>query len=192
MYIFVFMFTEPNKTLVPPSLSPDLTQLYSLLNSDARRLFNRVYFWLWRYLLNKRAYLSRSAILYYYWAINQLRINADLTTSELALLSFVYQVSDKGTKPVHSKVVYNGIFPDYVRHTKIVIICNLINRGYLCRSPKDPDPARKYYSIPWPPHPVWISLTPSGVMLIRGIESKLYDIVLHSSLDDITGKNKKG
>ena len=179
-------------TVSPPVLPTELNQLYSLLNPEAKVLFNRVFVWLWSYLVNKRLYLRSWPVLYYYWGVDAARKDAGLNSSELAILTFAWQLSANGTKVFNSFQIYNSSFinPELIFASRQNIMNHLVKLGYLSRSCKDP--ARKYYSIPWPPKKVFISFTYKGVMLIKNIESKLYDIVLHSSLDEITGNNKKG
>jgi len=185
------MTVEKDRTSSPPSLPPELNSLYSLLNPESKKLFNKVFVWLWRYVIDRRIYLRSGAVLYYYWAIDILRKQSDLNTSDLSVLTFIYQVTDKGAKAIHSDRIYNSaVVPHLPLNSKQLIISKLVRLGYLSRSFRDPQ--HKYQRQPWPPHPVFVSFTSKGVMLIKGIESKLYDLVLHSSLDDITGNNKKG
>jgi len=186
------MQIRKDKESSPPSLTPDLTQLYSLLTPEVRGLFNKVFYWLWRYLVDKRIYLRSWPVLYYYWCVDTIRKEVGLNSSELAVLTFAWQLSNNGTKTISSFQVYNSKFvtPYLLFESRQNIMNRLVKLGYLSRSCKDP--ARKHYSAPWPPKRIFISFTTSGVMLIKGIESMLYYLVLHSSLDEITGNNKKG
>ena len=184
--------TKSTKLSSAPSLSPSLTTLYQTLNVNDRRLFVKIYRYLWGVVAPASRFVRSYGLLYSYWALDLLRVRADLTTTELSLLSYLYQVTNKGRKYIHTAAIYNSaVLPGLVEHTKCCRITDLVRRGFIIRNWRDPI-ANKYTSryFGWR-SPVFICLTPSGVALVENIEKDLYKLLLSTSLDDITGRNKK-
>ena len=178
-----------NKTELP-LLPPSLSFIYSTLPDNYKRLFIKIYRWLWSYALNKRTYMRRGAVLYYYWAVDISRLRLGLTTSELALLSYLYQITNEGANYIHSDMVYDSkVLPNLQQVSKLEVLKRIKRKGYICRSYRDP--SAPYLALSFASHPVFITLTGSGVAVIKRIKEDLYDIVYHHSLDDITGVNKK-
>jgi hypothetical protein len=185
--------TNPSVLPSPPSLSPDLTQDYQELSIDMRRLFVKVFKFLWGEV-NRRKFTDRGDLVTCYWALDLIRDRLSLTTSQLSLLSYLYQITNKGRNTVHSDRLYHSaILPHLSRSTynvsMQVMIWQLIKLNYVSRSTRDlSDP---YYSRSRSRHPVFIKLTLKGVQLIEGIEKDMYKLLLNSSLNDLTGVNKK-
>ena len=79
--------------------------------------------------------------------------------------------------------------PGVKTQSKQQYISELVRRGYVVRSFRNPD--NPHYKISFRSHPVFIRLTPSGIALITGIEKDLYKLLLNTSLNDLTGVNNK-
>lgn len=175
--------------LSPPSLSPSLSTVYSMLSQDSKQLFNRAFMFLWSYLHPKASYLQFGGVLYYYYAIDMLRVRYDLTTSELSLLSYLYGVSDSGAKVVHSQTVYSGmLLPHLCRATKANTLALLNKRGFVVRLSRNP--ALPYLQRSISKHREYIQMTAKGVDVINNINRDLYKLLRDSSLNDIIGANK--
>jgi hypothetical protein len=181
-----------NQDLSPsslPSLSPSLQLNYNSMPIELQRLFIKVFRYCWN-VANSRRFVSRGGVLFNYWCIDQLRRKQGLTTSQLALLSYIYTITNKGTTVIHSKQVYQSkVLPDNKRISILQLLYKLGALGYLSRSTSDP--SRSCYSSGYSQQPVFITLTRSGVQVIEDIEKDLYKLLLRSSLDDLTGKHKK-
>ena len=174
---------------VPPPLSPSLTNLYNTLDSFNKGVFMQVFRFIWGYLFGCFALIRRSGVLYQYWIIDTLRDRAKLTASELSALSWLYHITDKGTKYIHSEQFYSsGCVTDLQPQSKLVLLNILKRRGYITRHMRDP--SAPYLSRSYQNHYVFIFLTRSGVNLIEGIEKNMYKLLLNSSLDDLTGIKK--
>lgn len=173
-----------------PSLSPSLHLLYLNLTKDNQRLFIKVYKYLWGVVCPLSRFVKYSGVLYSFWAVDRLRHRFNLSTSQLAALSYIYQVTNKGANIIHSNVVYNGmLLPHVLLGAKQHILSGLVSLGYVSRSTKDA--SAPYLSRSYSSHPVFIRLTSSGVALIEGIEKDLYGLLLNTSLNELTGTNKK-
>lgn len=174
----------------PPSLPPELKTIYVNLSIENQNIFNKVFLWVWRYIFNLRAFVKRSNGVVMFWAFNDLREKADLTASQLSVLSFIYYFSGCGRDILHSDRVYNGpLLPNDLMQSKQHIIYDLIQKGYLTRSTRDI--SAPYLSRSVSRHPVFISLTRAGVQVIEGIEKDLYKVLLNTSYNELTGINKK-
>jgi DNA-binding MarR family transcriptional regulator len=173
-----------------PSLPSQLRSTYTLLSVDNQRLFVRVFNWVWSYVFNLRVMMRRGGVLYYYWIVDISRVKHNLTPSELSLLAFIYHSSGCGVNIIHSDVVYNGpLLPDIVRHSKECLLSELIRRGFISRStrnPQQPYSQKAQHSR----QPVFISMTRSGVQTIEEIEKDLYKVLHNSSLNELTGIKK--
>lgn len=142
----------------------------------------------WDYLLPRKAFNN---VMCSFWVVDLLRIRFKLTTTELSFLSYLYQITRKGASIVHSELVYNGfIRPDIQDSQKKTILRQLRDKGYLIRLRRDP--SQPYLSRFISHHLVFVQLTPKGVAVIHDIEKEMYKLLLNTSLDDLTGVNKKG
>ena len=174
-----------------PSLTPRLTNLYNSLDSFNKGVFMQVFRFIWSYLFGCNTLMRRSGVLYNFWLVDSIRLRFSLTTSELSALSFLYKVSNKGVNLVRSELFYNGpVLPDLLVVSKINLLHDLKQAGYITRHTKDPG---QPYSqrAQHNKQPVFICLTSSGARVIEGIEKDMYKILLNTSLDDLTGLNKK-
>lgn len=173
-----------------PSLPPSLSSVYSSLSPDMQKVFIRVFRFLWNYVCPLSRFIGHGGVLYSYWAIDMLRVKIDLTPSELSMLAYLYQVTDKGNKTIHSDIIYNSIIlPHILIQSKQGILNDLKHKRFISRSTRDA--SQPYLSRSYQKQPVFISLTPAGVRLIEGIEKDLYKILVNSSLDELTRANKK-
>lgn len=171
-----------------PSLSPSLLNSYNMLTDVNKKLFNKVYRYLWG-VVNSRRFVDRGGVLSSFWAVDLLRDRYKLNTSELSLLSFLYQITCRGAVVVHSdQVINSGALPHLLLISKNRLLVTLKHRGYISRSTRNP--ATPYYSRYTFRNPVYITLTRSGVEVVENIERDLYKILLHSSLDELTGNKK--
>jgi hypothetical protein len=177
-------------TPVPPSLSPELLSIYLGFNEENKRIFLKMFNYLWSVVAPARKFISFGGVLYAYWAVDLLRERAGLCSSELSLLSYIYQVSNKGRNFIHSNLIYNSaVLQNIVDSSKQRKINDLKRRGYLIRSTWDAN--APYLSRSRSRQPVFIKLTYEGVRLIEGIEKDLYKILVDSSFNDLTtGINK--
>ena len=179
----------PGVSPLPP-LSPSLNSVYQSLNVLNQRLFIKVFRWLYDYLLNKQTYLRRGGVLFYWWAVDMVRVRSHLTTSDLAVLTYLYQMTEQGQKIINSKILYNGyLLPDLCPTSLWPLINRLMHRGYIVRynrNHQDPYMQRSIHRSK-----VFINLTPAGVSLIKSMENDLYNIMMRSSLNDITGQTIK-
>jgi hypothetical protein len=180
-----------NTDLLPavPSLSSSLSVSYSLLPDDLQRLFIKVFKYLWG-VVHYRRFKDTGSVLMSLWAVDIIRSRCSLSRSELAILTFIYQMSNKNTKLLHSdSVYYSGVCPDLKITAKKNILSLMVKRGYVVRSYTDP--SKPYLQRSFASRPVFLCLSSSGVLLLQGIEKDLYRLLLRSSLDDLTGKHKK-
>jgi hypothetical protein len=181
-----------NQDLSPaslPSLPSSLSISYQSLTIDMQRLFIKVFKYLYS-VAHIRRYNDAGGLLLSWWAVDIVRARSSLSGSEFAILTYIYQMSNKGAKVLHSDNVYFGpVVPDLKRTAKMGVLCSLVRSGYLSRSTRNhQDP---FYSRSVCSHPVYITLTCAGVKVIEDIEKDLYKLLLRSSLDDLTGKHKK-
>ncbi|MBK5202132.1 MAG: hypothetical protein JJE45_00220 [Prolixibacteraceae bacterium] len=172
-----------------PSLSPQLNSLYKSLNDDMRRIFIKVYGYLWSAI---NGYSVRSCgVVSYYWLFNRIAASSSLSPSSLVLLSYLYMMTNKGSKLIHSSIVYNsGVLPGALSITVQRVTWDLKHAGYITRHTKDPGQLynqRAQHNR----QPVYIKLSSSGVALIEGIEKDINKLLLNTSLNDLTGVNKK-
>jgi len=173
-----------------PPLSSSLKIIYSNLNSDMKRVFLKIYRHIWDAVCPLSRFVGYSGVLYSYWAVDRLRLRAGLTTSELAVLAYLYQLSKGGRNVVHSDKVYSGaVLPDLTLRTKQTLLYDIKEKKYITRSTSDP--SAPYLQRSHSRQAVFIHLSPSGMALIEGIEKGLYKLLLKTSLDEITGANKK-
>jgi len=175
----------------PPSLSPTLLTTYLSLNSDMRRLFVKIYHQLWEYVCPLNRFVKHGGVLYSYWAVDLLRLRAGLTSSELAVLAYLYHLSNGGRNVVHSEKVYSeAVLPDLIYTSKQQLLHDIKGKGYINRLTRDPATPYLQRSVAW--RPVFIKLTPDGIQLIEDMEKDLYKILVNNCSNDLTtGSYKK-
>lgn len=172
----------------PPSLPFDINSIYLGLDNKMQRLFIKVFKWLWGYV---NGVASRSPLVFNYWAVDSVRRKYKLTSSELAVISFIYFVSNKGARCVRSEYLYNsGVLSHMLRHSAETLLNDLKHKKLIVRFTSDP--SFPYLSRSYAKQPIFIKLSASGVKLIQTIDKDLYNMMLNTSLDDLTGRNKKG
>jgi len=167
-----------------PSLSPGLINSYNLLNDELKRLFNRVFRYLWGVVNAKRVTVVSS-----YWAVNYFRALCSLSPSELTILSFMYQMSNKGANIMRTDQIYISVLPDLKRTAKMNIISLMVRRGYITRSRRND--LSVHLQASHDVRPIFVKLSPAGVRLIEGIEKDIDRLLLRSSLNDLTGVTTK-
>ena len=146
---------------------------------------------IWDHLLPMRSFTGAGGVLHSYYVVDLLRLRLNLTTSELSALCYLYQVTGKGAKIVHSDIVYNSvILPHLLKCSKSYTLTQLRIQGYIIRLNRDP--SQPYLSRFRSNNPVFIQMTPKGVNTIHNMEKDIYRLLLSSSLDDLTGVNNKG
>jgi hypothetical protein len=166
-----------------PSLSPEIQSLYNSLNNDMRALFIKVFRFQWGVVNRKR-----SAPVVSFWCVDLLRLRAGLTSSELSTMVFLYQLSHKGAKYIHSDVIYNSvIMPGLTYASKQAVLNDLKHYGYITRSTRDPG---QPYSqrAQHNKQPVYIRLSSKGINLIEKIERDFYNLTMNTSLNELTGQ----
>jgi DNA-binding MarR family transcriptional regulator len=145
---------------------------------------------MWNYLNPLRCYTGHGGVLYSCWAIDMLRVKIDLTPSELSMLAYLYQVTDRGKSTIHSDIIYKSVILPHIQiASKQGILNDLKHRGYISRYTHNS--SAPYLQRSFSRQPVFIRLTLKGISVIQGIEKDLYKLLLNTSLDEITGANKK-
>lgn len=172
-----------------PSLSPQLNSLYQVLNDDMKRLFVRMYKYLWGVV---NGYSVRSCgVVSYYWLLSRVAASSGLGPSELAVLSYLYMMTNKGTKLIHSNIVHNsGVLPGALSITVQRVTWDLKHAGYITRHTKDPGQPynqRAQHNK----QPVYIRLTPAGLRVIEDMTKEINKLLLNTSLNDLTGVSNK-
>jgi hypothetical protein len=178
-------FSVPS--LTSPVLSTDLLALYGALTDGKKRLFRKMYTYLWRYLLP----LENYSIMQNYWALHQvLTVSYPLAPCKLALLSWLYQVSAKGKLIIDSRCT-RGMMPvvmakrNYERYYS-----ELRKSGYITRFTRDPSAPYLLRSVSR--QPIFIKVTDQGCKLIEDIERDTYNLIMRSVMREITtGKPKR-
>jgi len=174
----------------PPDLSTELILLYEALTNDNKRLFVRIYRYLWGVVCPMSRFIRYSGVIYSYWLVDHLRRKYDLSVTALSLLSLIYHLTNNGRKTIHSKFIYNnGMRSDIRRESIMQELQRLKQRGYLTRLRRDPD--NKYTPGTQYSHPVFVRISTDGVHLIEQIERDLHNILFRTSLDDLRGKQIK-
>ena len=119
---------------VPPSLSPELTELYQSLNDNNRVIFVKVFRFLWGVVCPLSRFTGYSGVLHSYWIVDLLRERSGLPPSYLAILTYVYHVTNKNKTFIHSRVLYSGVvLPGVLLSSVRQYVSNLIKLGYLTR-----------------------------------------------------------
>ena len=173
-----------------PSLSSHLNSLYLSLNDDMRRLFIRIYKYLWGVV---NSYSVRSCgVVSYHWLLSRVAASSSLAPSSLVLLSYLYMMTNKGTKLIHSNIVHNsGVLPGALPITVQRVTWDLKHSGYITRHTKDPGQPYSHRAQ-HNKQPVYIRLTPAGLRVIEDMTKEINKLLLNTSLNDLTGiSNKK-
>jgi len=175
----------------PPALPEDLIQLFDALPEDNKRLFLKLYKYLWDMILPYSRLKRSGGLIYSYWIMDNICKRHGLHPGQFSLLSFIYHVSGSGSKFIHSDVVYLGSWlPDGSKHTKLHYLYMLRAAGFILRSNRSPDHSPEFNK-----HirtNVFIKMTTKGIDFIKGIEKEIQDYLYNSSIDQITGKNNPG
>ncbi len=172
-----------------PSLSKSLILSYQVLGDDMKRLFVKMYKYLWGIV---NLYSVRSCgVVSYHWLLNKVAASSSLAPSSLAVLSYLYMMTNKGKRLIHSDIIYNsGVLPGALPVTVGRVLWDLKHAGYITRHTKDfnqPYSQRAQHNK----QPVFICLCPAGVRVIENITKDINNLLLNTSLDDLTGANKK-
>lgn len=171
-----------------PSLSPDLISLYGVMSVSERRMFRRIYRYLWDDL--NRQTVEDAGQMSYLWVLSSLVSSSPLAPGLLSLLSYLYLMSEKGQNAVKSAVVYDyGALCGLGAQTLSKALNRLKLQGYLKRSTRDhkrPYVQEAQHSR----HPIWITLTDDGVKIIEDIERNYRRMIMTNSLNQITGNKK--
>ena len=174
----------------PPSLSSDVLNLYNSLDSFNRGVFVKIYRYLWGVVYPWRRLTGHASMFYSFWAVDQIRYKCNLPDPLFCLLSFISHATDKGRNYIKSDRVLNGIvLPGVQPQSKKIYLGELKRRGYIVRSWYDPKTPR--YKPNYRQRKGYINLSPEGIELITSIEHDLYNLLMRSSLNDLTGANKK-
>jgi hypothetical protein len=182
---------ELNNKPVPPALSPALRTLYLSLPNEYKQIFNKVFIFLWDYVCPMKSFINNGGLLHSYYVIDLLRSRYKLSTNQFSVLTYLYQITRKGADIVHSERVYNGLsLADASKVVKESTLRRLRKRNLIKRLYYDP--AQPYLSRFRSNNPEFIQLLPAGVTIIHDIEKETYRLLRYSSLDDLTGANKKG
>jgi len=193
MYICEYvhsMYPKIENTASVPFLPPDLANIYSSLPDDMKRLFNKVFSYLWGAVAPARRFVSGGGVLWAFWIVDMLRIKNNLTASELSALSYLYQITNKGSKIVKSETVYNGmVLPDLLQESKTTLLHKLKRKGYIIRLNRDISAPYLQRSIAR--QRVFIQMTGKAIFLIEEMERDLYHLLLNTSFNTITGVNKR-
>jgi len=173
-----------------PPLNPELNTLYNGLDENNKAVFIKVFKFLWGCVCPLSRFIGFSGVLHSFWAVDLLRDQSGLTTSQLSLLTFIYQATDKGKNYILVKSILAGpVVPHLATISKGQTITNLRRLGYLTCAHHIPATATlpRSYSR----HCLFIRLSPSGVRLIEDIEKDLHNILMRTSLDELTGTTNK-
>jgi hypothetical protein len=171
-----------------PSLPDSLNSFYNGLNSFNRGVFVKIYRYIWG-VVNWKT-INRGEYVSYYWLLYGQAVRLSLPPYSLALLSYIYYMSDQGRNIIHSdKVYYSGVLPGYQPHCISVVLSRLVRQGYIKRSTRDI--SAPYLARSINKHKVFISMTIKGVQLLDGITKDINKILLNTSLNDLTGVSNK-
>lgn len=187
----IMINTEEN-TPVPdlPVLSPALLLSYSSLPSNMQRLFIKVFRYLWGVVLPVKRFKCPAGLLYSFWVVDLLRERLSLTTTELSLITYIYQMTDNNSKYIHSDLIYNSMVLSHILpDSKMKRLTDLNADGYIIRSTSDP--FALHLRCSHSRQPVFIKLSVKGVQVIESMGKDMHKILFNTSLNDLTGANKK-
>jgi len=171
----------------PPPLPVSLSSLYSSLDIRSKRLFTRVFVYLWGVLVPRS---RRYGVLHLYWLVDMVRVKYGLNVADLSILTYLYQITEKGKLVINSRDLYFSSSLHHSRRTVREQLIKLRKSGYIVRSSRD-------HTLPYlqrsvSQQKVFIQLSGSGVALIHKLETDLYRLSYNTTLDDITTNNKEG
>jgi len=181
----------PQPGEAPPSLSPSLLTLFNSLSKYDRLIFSKVFTFIYRAVLPYKVFTGPRGILRAFWLVENARRSSGLAPSQLALLSFISYCTDKGSRYVHSSLIYQGAFlEDVLKSDKEAQLFRLRKMGYITRRTRDPG-ASVHYRTSHSKQPVFVTLSPAGIKLLTDMEREIYAKLKNTSLDELTGRIKK-
>jgi len=171
----------------PPALSPALSLMYGSLSIESQRLFIRVFKYLWDYILKRR---KNYDIIHLYWCVDKIRLKYGLTTAQLSYLTYIYHLSERGTCIINSVKLQRcsslALAPttisDLTRYFK--------DQGYLIRLSRDP--SAPYLTRSISRTKIFIQLTGKCIAFIDSVESDLRNMLVNTTIDEVTTANTKG
>ena len=171
----------------PPPLSPVLSSLYSSMNYESQRLFIKVFKYLWDYILKRR---KNYDVVHLYWCLDAIRLKYDLTTAQLSFLTYIYHLSERGTCIINSVKLQRcsslALAPttisDLTRHFK--------DLGYLIRMSRDPSAPYLQRSVSRTK--IFIQLTGKCIAFIDSVDSDLRNMLVNTTIDEVTTGHAKG
>jgi hypothetical protein len=168
-----------------PILSNSLSLSYGVLGDDMKRLFNRVYHYLWHYV-NDRS-IKNMGFMAHYWLIPRLVSSSCLAPSEFIILSYLYMMTQRGKYLIHSnRICFSGVLPGATSQTVGRVLWDIKHAGMITRHHKDP--ARPHeHKAQHNKQAVFIKITPKGLQFIEQMEKDLNKILINTSLNDLTG-----
>lgn len=170
-----------------PSLSSDLLTLFGALDQNKRRIFRKLYTYLWRYLRP----LDNYSIMQDYWAFHIIvEEQYKLPFGLVALLSWLYQASARGKLIIDSRR-FGGADPIMMTiANRWEYMSALRKSGYITRFTRDPSAPYLLRSVSR--QPIFIKVTSEGCKLIENIERDTYNLIMRSVMKEITtGKPKR-
>jgi len=170
-----------------PSLSPSLSVLYSNLSNDNRRLFIKVFKYLWGYVLNRR---SQYDVVHLFWCVERLRIKYSLTSGELSLLTYLYQLSERGKYIIKSTQLFKSSSLHLSSRTLEPLLTKFKDQALIVRLSRDP--TQPYLTRSIARQKIFIQFTAKGVAFVDTIEDDLRVLLINSTIDDVTTANNKG
>ena len=164
-----------------PVLSSDLLTLFGALDNGKRRIFRKLYTYLWRYLRP----LDNYSILQDYWAFHYVITDVyKLPFGLVALLSWLYQVSGKGVNIIDSRR-FNNTRPVAMSVRNIYEYMSALRKaGYITRFTRDPSAPYLLRSVSR--QPIFIKVTDQGCKLIENIERDTYNLIMRSVMREVT------
>ena len=178
------------RTNIPdlPLLSSSLNSLYNSLDGFNKGVFIRVYNYLWG-VVNDYS-VKRAGVVSHYWLLFMILRSSPLSSPSLALLSYLYLMTNKGNRLIHSNIVYNsGVLYGYGWRSVQRVLYNMKRAGYITRHTKDP--GRPYsQSAQHNKQPVFIKMTNKGIKTIQDMEKDMNRILMNTSFNDLTGMKK--
>lgn len=171
-----------------PSLSPELKDLYNSLDGVQKSLFMRVFRFVWGVLFGRKQLFKQHVLLY--WGLELVRSRSSLSPSDLSILSYLYQVTNKGANIVSSETFYKGLlFTGVDLAQRKYRLVSLKKRGYITRHTFNSD--LPYLRSSRSNHKLFIKMTLKGVQCIERIEKDLNNLLLNTCLNDLTGQTTK-
>jgi hypothetical protein len=169
-----------------PDMDKQMTVLYGVLSEDNKRIFVKIYRYLWRSVFPVSRFIGFGGVLYSYWVVDLLRNKYKIKLPSLVLLTYISHLTDKGRKYVHINAVLNGFALSYDKYsTRYTAFKHILRNGFILRSKYNPD--NPHYLGCRTGQPVFISLSSSGASLINAIEHDIHLFLMQTSLDELRG-----